>query len=387
VNGEEMKCGTIEVFDASTGEGVVRLIEDRGAVPVNFSAVVCRGVSPVSGFAVLVGLLEAEPGSGGPLSDTFAMRAGLVEVDRGVGGTRLVHTMGISAARAASRPGTLLVPFDASTFRELETAFDEELIGTLAFGPPVPAEKELPPQLQPLSGLLAISRPAARFRIVAGEPAERSTFAAGSFADLGDTPWPSGDEGPLLPLLQVGIEDARRIGIEQQVNVFTDGPEFSTLHVIFGEPGSRASTRDSIGEAASLKFIDTRPVFPSRADLERVYVEHGMTLPLDVNRFWDLFVAPTPDASDDTHRSIQASIGKHFPNVTDLDCDVALGGFAGATSEGDESVKRLATFFTPAFPWLETLAEEWPRAALDVSLDGEVTLYGADGDEPDSDAD
>src|SRR5688500_531335 len=91
----EMKSGTIESFDEGTQSGVLRLDEDRGGIAVRFSADACRGVFPTPGVRVLAGQIDAEPGAGGPLSDSFAMRAGVLEVDRGVGNVAVAPTIGL----------------------------------------------------------------------------------------------------------------------------------------------------------------------------------------------------------------------------------------------------------------------------------------------------
>jgi hypothetical protein len=389
----EMKPATIETFDAASGKGILRLDEDDGEIPVHFASNACRGVVPKVGGRVRAGNLEPEPGTGGPLSDTFALRAAIVEADTGNGDVVTVHTVGLREAR----PGTdwsgkpiLRVPFDDAAFPTLATAFREKVVGMLAFGRATPVEPtKLPKHLKGLSRLFAVSRCALRYRLARGEVVDGSTFAGGDCADIGDVAWPTGIAGPMLPVLQIGVEDARKIGLKHQINVFVDSappaeaslpsllPAFihqqvagerGNVHVVACKPGRRRTGPGAVGKARSLSLIDERPVFPDIIGLQTAYAALGEALPVDVQRFWEVQIASK--AKKDEFRSIAEEIAKHFPTVDDLDADVVLGGFSALQVQGRKPLRRLATFSTTKFDWLGAFAEDWPKAALEVSFDG-----------------
>jgi hypothetical protein len=81
-------------------------------------------------------------------------------------------------------------------------------------------------------------------------------------------------------------------------------------------------------------------------------------------------VARSPNAGDEDYRSIHEVIAKWFPTTCDVDGDVILGGFSALHVQEGAPFKRLATFSTTSFDWLNDLAGEWEKAALEVSFDG-----------------
>lgn len=376
---------TVEAIDLGSRQGVLRLDDDQGAVPVHFSLDACRGVVPAVGGRVLAGSLGPEPGAGGPLSDTFAMRAGIVEADAGVGNVTTIPTVGLTTAKSGTRfdRPLLYLPFDGANFPQLGHAFREEVVGGLALGPATPAPREnLPQYLMGLAELASIARTARCFRATNGEPPHGSSFVAGNVADLGEVPWPTAAGKPLRLLLQVGSSDARRLGVDHQLNVFWD-PTEAEPHLVACQPGTRRTIAARLSEATALVLHDEQAVFPGIIGLQSAYAVRGEGLPLDASRFWDVMRAPSPDAPVETYRSIQADIATWFPKVNELEADVVLGGFSSlhVTRGGGPLFKRLATFATSRFDWLEALlGDDWELAALDVKLDGpspRVCLYGA----------
>lgn len=379
----DMKAGRIESFDSKSGRGVLRLDEDNGRIAVNFSVDACRGVVPAPGIRVVAGQLGAEPGSGGPFSDTFAMRAAIVEPE--LSDVETLQTVGISEPMRDEnweRKPVLRVPFDASTFPRLATAFREDLVAKLTFGARSPVtSKKLPEHLKLLGGLCDVSRRAYRYRVWRGKPAVGSTFIGGAFADIGDAPWAEG----LVPLLQISLEDARNIGLDDQINVFLNAEhedvqhpsllpnfirqqvagEFSKFHVIKCRPGERVTRKNSVSAAKPLELIDDVAVFPDSIGLQTAYASLGQELPVDVTRFWEIEVRKGAK-----FRSIQENISEAFPNAAELDADVVLGGFSALHVKGETPFKRLATFSTKRFEWLNEFVEHWDKAALEVSFDG-----------------
>lgn len=361
-----MKTGRIESFDPKKKSGVIRLDEDGGDVPVHFSTSVCRGVVPEVGMKVRAGDLDAEPGSGGPFSDTFAMRAGLVEPDTGHD-LETVQTVGLTAPQRGTNwegDEVLRVPFDPSTFPELRNAFPEQLLRGLSFTAASPVKKrDVPKHLELISGLCDVARRAYRYRVTKRKPAPGSSFIGGGFADLGNVPWPRGSEGPLRFLAQLGVAETKKLGLQEQLVVFLDpAAEYlaSTLHVIRCAPGARVVGPGVQSGAEPLELIDEVAVFPSLMDIQAAYGAIDELLPLDVHRFWDVEVL-----EDDEFHTVQQSIIETFPDASDLDADVVLGGF---THVGG-SYKRVLTLAADHFDWLHELFENSPKAAIDLNTD------------------
>jgi hypothetical protein len=389
----EVKAAVVSSLDPGLGTGTLSLDEDDGAVPVHFDMDACRGIVPEPGLRVLAGDLSPEPGSGGPLSDTFAMRARFVGAYRDADGGHIIPCVGIVEARIGklwTGKRVLRVPYDESDFPRLATAFREDLLARLAFGPPVmAAPRPAPDYLQPMDNFRAVARRAFRFRIGDHLPIG-GTFVGGDFADIGDTSWPSGSAGLLLPFLQIGVNDARRLGLDHQINVFidpaaeTEGIEPSLVpafirdqvHAAGGSPfrvvtsasGARVTGSGAIGDASPLDLVDEVEVFPSIIGLQVSYETVGEREPIDVTRFWEMELAI---ADDDEFRSIRPQIAKFFPSVDDIEGDVILGGFSSLHVHGGVVFKRLATFDVSCFEWAESYLDEgWSRVALEVCLDG-----------------
>lgn len=338
--------GLITRFDPSTGEGTAKL--EHG--DVRFSRSVVRGGNPIEGLRVRVGELGPEPGSGGPLSDTFAMRAGFVEPASAWPELPVVHVVGLETARrgadSRARP-VAQVPFDASAFPGVSSAFTEALVGPMAFSPPTPVTKHdaLPAHLSLLADSL---RPLARRALVCtATEGDGESFVAGDVADIGDAPWPTYRKKPMMPLLQVGANDARRFGLGQQVNVFISAQPTASnrpeLAVLVGQSGARRKAARALAEQASLSIVDELPVYPEYLGLQSALHALGQSVPLDLRRFVDL---PTV-LPDGELGSIQADISQHFPASDELEADVVLGGFSSTAS-----YQRLACLSAGRFPWL-----------------------------------
>ncbi|MER2561466.1 MAG: hypothetical protein ABTQ32_12120 [Myxococcaceae bacterium] len=338
--------GLITRFDPSTGEGTAKL--EHG--DVRFSRSVVRGGNPIEGLRVRVGELGPEPGSGGPLSDTFAMRAGFVEPASAWPELPVVHVVGLETARrgadSRARP-VAQVPFDASAFPGVSSAFTEALVGPMAFSPPTPVTKldALPAHLSLLADSL---RPLARRALVCtATEGDGESFVAGDVANIGDVPWPTYRKKPMMPLLQVGANDARRFGLSQQVNVFISAQPTASnrpeLAVLVGQSGARRKAARALAEQASLSIVDEVPVYPEYLGLQSALHALGQSVPLDLRRFVDL---PTV-LPDGELGSIQADISQHFPASDELEADVVLGGFSSTAS-----YQRLACLSAGRFPWL-----------------------------------